>query len=762
MCLENILIWKNISHYKILEKLGGGGMGEVYKARDIKLRRTVALKFLPAYFSRDEEAKQRFIHEAQNASSLDHPNICTIYEIDEIKDLKHNIPGRLFIAMAFYEGETLKNKIRRGSMSPDNAIDIAIQVARGLAKAHQKSIIHRDIKPENVMITCDGIAKIVDFGIARLAGRAELTGPGVTMGTLSYTSPEQIRGRKIDHRTDMWSFGVMLYEMLTGELPFRGEIDQAVIYSILNEAPESLRTTIPEQLVKVIYKTLEKNPPDRYSNMEEVIDALKGIENGKEYVHMKKPKTSIAVLPFKNMSDDASQEYFCDGISEEIINSLTAVQELRVIARTSSFSFKKKDLDIREIGRKLNVEMILEGSVRKTGNRLRITAQLINVSDGSHIWSEKFDRTLEDILIIQDEISLLLVQKLKIELMEDEKNKMREHGTDNLEAYNLYLLGKFYAIKNSKADIEKGIEYFKKAVEKDNNFLIVYFWLVSSYSALTGYYRSVDEKIITDAREVVESIMKIDPDSTPAHLALSSFHMNFTHNWEIAGTELLKVRQREPDNPSIHHQLSVYYFYLADFENAIHEEILAQRNDPLQIECILRLGICYLRARKADEARKQFSMVIELAPDLYFGYWMLGQAHVLNSDFERGIELLNKALKLSNEDEWVLADLVRAYALGGNKKAADLVLESLKRRDEEEHLHPYTFVTPYCALDRLDEAFEWMEKSLKEHDPTFVHLFGAEGLDNLRRDPRFLELIKKYGFDKYYKTVREANNFRNE
>ena len=747
------MIGETILHYKILEKLGEGGMGEVYKARDLNLRRIAALKFLPIYFSGDKEAKERFIHEAQTASSLDHPNICTIYEIDEIKNKINKAAGRLFIAMAFYEGETLKRKIQRGALSIGDVVDIAIQIAKGLSKAHQQSIIHRDIKPENVIVTKDGTAKILDFGLARLAGRTKITRPEFTMGTLSYISPEQIRSKKIDHRTDIWSFGVMLYEMLTRELPFKGEIDQAVIYSILNEAPEPLKINIPEQLKKVICMALEKNPSDRYLNMEEVITELcaVGIE---KYVRMDKHKTSIAVLPFKNLSEDRNQEYFCDGMAEEIINALAAVRGLRVIARTSSFAFKRKHLDIREIGRKLNVDTILEGSIRKTKSRLRITAQLINVSDGSHIWSEKFDRTMEDILIIQDEISLLLVKKLKIELMEEEKNKIMAHGTDNLEAYNLYLLGKFYASRNSKADIEKGLEYFKKAVEKDNKYLIAYLWLVISYATLIGYYRSVDEKIVTFVKEYIDRIMKIDPDSTPAHLALSSFHMNFTRNWELARIELEKLKEREPNNPVIHHQLSVYYFYIADFENAILEEISAQRNDPLQIECILRLGICYLRARKAEEARRQFSMVIELAPDLYFGYWMLGQTYVLDSDFERGIELLNKALALSNEDEWILADLVRAYALGGNKKAANLVLKNLRRRDEVEHLHPYTFVTPYCALDRLDEAFEWMEKSLKEHDPTYVHLFGAEGLDNLRRDPRFMQIIKKYGLDKYYKTVQ--------
>jgi serine/threonine protein kinase len=346
---------KIVSHYKILEKLGGGGMGEVYKAEDLKLKRTVALKFLPMYFSRDEEAKRRFIQEAQTASSLDHPNICTIYEIDETKDFPDKALGRLFIAMAYYEGETLKKKIRPRLMNQNNVIDIATQVAKGLAKAHQQGIIHRDIKPANVIVTNDGVVKIVDFGLARLASKSEITRPEITMGTLSYISPEQLQGKQIDHRTDIWSFGVILYEMLTGELPFKGEIDQAIIYSILNEAPEPFKFTFAEQLKRIIQKSLEKNSEDRYQNMEEVISELQVVEKETEPIQLEKAKPSIAVLSFRNISDDEEQEYLCDGMAEEIINALTRIQDLKVIARTSSFMFKKKDMDIREIGKQLNV-----------------------------------------------------------------------------------------------------------------------------------------------------------------------------------------------------------------------------------------------------------------------------------------------------------------------------------------------------------------------------------------------------------------------
>jgi serine/threonine protein kinase/Tfp pilus assembly protein PilF len=745
---------KIVSHYKIIEKLGGGGMGEVYKAEDIKLKRIVALKFLPMYFSRDEEAKRRFMQEAQTASSLDHPNICTIYEIDETKDFPDKALGRLFIAMAYCEGETLKKKILPRLMNQSDVIELAIQVAKGLVKAHQQGIVHRDIKPANVMITNDGVAKIVDFGLARLASKSEITRPEVTMGTLSYISPEQIQGKQIDHRTDIWSFGVMLYEMLTGELPFRGEIDQAVIYSILNEAPEPFKVTISEQLKRVVQRSLEKNPEDRYQNMEEAIAELQEVEKETVQTQIKKPKPSIAVLPFKNMCEDSEQEYFCDGMAEEIINALTTVRELRVIARTSSFMFKKKDMDIREIGKKLNANMILEGSVRKSDGRLRITAQLINVLDGYHVWSDKFDRTLDDVLTIQDEISLSIVDKLKIRLLENEKKKLTLHGTDNLEAYNLYLLGRFYWAKNSKADLEKAIEYYYKAVEKDENYIMAYYGIVSSYSSLRLYGYSLEEDVIIRARDAAEKVVIIDPDSIATHLTLASFHLNFTWDWELARTELEKVRAKDPDNIYMHNLISGYYHLTGDVKNAILEEELSQEDDPLRIECIIRLGIYYLGAKRIVEARQQFLKVKEMEPDYFYVYWMLGQTYVLESKYNEGIDLLNKALLLSNEHAPILADLGRAYMLAGEKNKTDEIVEKLKLREKKENLHPFLFSVLYAALNQMDDAFRYLEKAIEESDPTILHILTVESIDNIRKDSRFIGVLKKMGLYKYYKQIK--------
>ncbi|MFQ5640839.1 MAG: protein kinase, partial [bacterium] len=410
------MIGKTISHYKIIEKLGGGGMGVVYKAKDTKLKRTVALKFLPPDLTRDAEAKERFMLEAQAASALDHPNICTIYEIDETED------GQLFIAMACYDGETLKQKVAGGKLQVASAMDISCQIAQGMAKAHEQGIVHRDIKPANLMVTSDGIVKILDFGLAKLTGVTQLTKTGTTLGTVAYMSPEQAQGVTMDHRTDIWSLGVVLYEMVSGELPFRGEYEQAVIYSILNEEPEQT-TEIPANLQQIVAKALAKEPEDRYQQMDEILTDLSALkkelesESTKEAVGKEKQAPSIAVLPFVDMSPEKDQEYFCDGMAEELIDALTKLEGLKVASRTSAFQFKGKEISIKKIGKELEVNQVLEGSVRKAGNRLRITAQLINVADGYHLWSEKYDRELEDVFAIQDDIAETIVNTLKVKLV---------------------------------------------------------------------------------------------------------------------------------------------------------------------------------------------------------------------------------------------------------------------------------------------------------------------------------------------------------
>jgi len=739
-----------ISHYKIIEKIGAGGMGVVYKAEDTRLKRYVALKFLPPDLTHDSEAKERFTHEAQAASALDHNNICTVHEIDEKDD------GQMFIAMACYEGETLRGKIKRSPLLMEEALDIAIQVAQGLLRAHEKGIVHRDIKPANIMITGDGVVKIMDFGLAKLAGQTRLTRAGTTVGTVAYMSPEQARGRETDHRADIWSLGVVLYEMLTGESPFRGEGDQATIYSILNEEPQpvaSIRRDISGELENVVSRALTKNPESRYENMGNFLADLReaGGESGIEFSKRSsgvKARPSVAVLPFVDMSPQKDQEYFCDGMAEELINALTNLDGLQVASRTSAFQFKGKGYDICEVGRRLKVQNVLEGSVRKAGDRLRITAQLVSVADGYHLWSEKYDREMEDIFAIQDEISLAIVDKLKLKLLRREKAKLVKRFTENEEAYNLYLKGRYFWNRRYEGGLQRGLECFQEAIAKDPDYALAYVGVADCYDLLGMYSWIRPREAYPKAKVAAKKALEIDDTLGEAHASLGWISMFFDWDWPAAEREFKQARALSPNYATAYEWYSLYLANSGHLDEVGPAISRALELDPLSLIINAVKALCYYYTRRFDDAIAQCLRTLEMDPNYAMAHLFLEWTYSVQGMWEQAIASGEKLVAISGESPFALGFLGSTYAMSGQNEKAAEILGRLDDLSRQRYVSPYYRAIIHMGLDDKDRAFECLEEAYLERD-SFLASFQAAPIydQRLGSDPRFHDLLKRVGLE---------------
>lgn len=750
-----------VAHYQIVKKIGAGGMGEVYLSHDTRLNRKVALKFLSSHLSGDADCRRRFTLEAQAAAGLDHPNILTVYEVGDFK-------GRPFFSMQFLEGQSLR-EITSGKELPfEQALEIVIQICEGLLEAHSKNVIHRDLKPANVIISSSGRVKIVDFGLAKILGESLQTQTGSLIGTINYMSPEQVEGRAVDHRTDIFSAGVLFCELLTGVNPFaRGSIP-ATIHAIVTEDPEDVfryRHTIPGECQVILDRALAKSPDDRYQTINDFLSDLKALKVRNSELassvttrlyHAPAPvparRPSIAVLPFVNMSPDPNNEYFAEGLSEELLSVLAKIGQLRVAARTSSFVFKHRGEDIRAIGKSLNVSAILEGSVRKSDNQVRITVQLVDAANGYHLWAETYDRTLDDIFLVQDDIARSVVKRLRSTLMGETTDSSADARAEtelafavkgrgeNAEAHRQYLRGQYLVERLTREDVEKATCCFRRAIEIDPLHALAWTGLSRTYADQAGHGWLPCSEGFERARAAAQRALEIEPDLAEGHLRLGLIHMSFDWDWQGALSSVKRAMELAPGSASVLRTAA----HLASNLNQMYEAISLIRRvallDPLSSTAHHSLGLYYYAADRLKEAEAAFETALELNSRQVGLRFDSARIYLAQGFKERA---LAEAEQEIFEPFRLLGVAVVRYALN-NTSESDSAVEKLIEKYGEDGA--YQIAEAYAFRGDTDQAFEWLERAYKQRDPGLPELRTEPLLRTLHGDPRWQRLLKGIGF----------------